>query len=399
MKRALIIAVLASAIFSACNYEVESLINTQGAVARIGFIPMVTTQTSTGSGSDFTDSDKTRATPTDIDVLRQDGFTVYAYSSDDTVDWTSSTATAALYPDWMFAQSVTWESSSYVWSYYPITYWPQSDLLSFFAFSPFSAAHTTPVPGQTGAPTLGYETPLMIENQVDLLAGTDLNRGGTAYTDINIQFRHTLSKIGFSARLDMSPPEGSTDTLRVHSLKVYFENDGNFRNKGTYSFVNNSWTIDETSAFGGGSVDLEWGDDKDFMTPITCIWAGDVVSLDEYKDDDDPTNEKLQGVKVPSPITVTSLNSGDDYLMLMPQQYEAESMFIEVKYSTSVDASVETTVLPIPQILKSAGGDIIPFEVGKQYTFLLTLSTIRDIVFGGVTVGDWNDNGYFYFDF
>ncbi len=397
MRRLLTFTLIATALFSACNYEVGNVIKSSGA-GEIGFIPMVTTQTSTGSGSDFTDN--TRATPTDISSLRNDGFTVYAYSSDDSVDWSNDTATASLYPDWMFEQSVGWDTSKYVWSYTPITYWPQFDLLSFFAFSPFSAVATTPAPKETGAPTLVFEAPLMIDDQVDLVAGKDLNRGGTSYTDINIQFKHTLSKIGFSARLDMAPPEWSEDVLRVHSLKVFFANDGEFRNKGTYSFIDetNPWTLDLTSAYGGGSVVLEYGDDKDNMTEVTCVHAGDVVGEFEYEGED-ADNMQTWGIPVPSPTSVTSLNAGDDFLMLMPQQYNENSMFIEVVYSTSLDASIDVKVLPIPQIKSSADGPITPFEPGKQYTFLLTLSTIRDIVFGGVQVGDWNDGGYFYFDF
>lgn len=392
---------LAGAISSACS-DYGAAVNYVTATNDVGFKPMIANITSTGnsSGGDF--ADKTRASSIDISALQNTGFSVYAYKTLGAVEWADDSETAGLTPNFMVGKKVSFETSSYSWKYYPVEYWPQFELLSFFAITPIEKLCNVDVSYDTnvGKPTVIYDVPVKIEEQIDLLAGCDVNKSGSATdTDVNIQFNHTLAKIGFSARLDQEIT--NDDIVRVHELKIYFANDGEFRYRGAYDFISEKWTVDETLSYGGGDVELKWGG-EDSNNPIyttMCIHAGDIVAADEYLDETEPTNLRLQGAQVLSNETVTSLNDGDDYMMLMPQYYNEESMFIYIRYTTGIEATEEEKVVPIPQIRKSAGGEVIPFEEGKSYTFLLTLSTYRDIIFGGVQVDDWLGGDYYEFDF
>lgn len=143
------------------------------------------------------------------------------------------------------------------WSYTPPRYWPEiPNQISFFAYSPYvvtadaegqpadlSGSALIPYPAlptQKGKPTVAYNVPNDIMDQVDLLWSSSLDRTETT-AKVDFRMKHALTQITFAAELvdDGSDKEDYTAIIDKISISGVFE-------KGTLNLENGSWTIDYT---------------------------------------------------------------------------------------------------------------------------------------------------------
>lgn len=180
---------------------------------------------------------ETRATPLTATNLAD--FGVYAYNTG-TSKWAdvSNTATS----NWI-NHDVIMHQGSY-WIGQTTYYWPIDQLLTFFAYAPHSNQYngiTMPTSDTDGATTTGipvirFEVLPDVMTQTDLLIAppiTDM----TAEMDkgyVNIQFKHTTTKIGFRAYC-------GTPGTSIQSIGI-----SNSPYKGTLAIVDgsNQWSIE-----------------------------------------------------------------------------------------------------------------------------------------------------------
>ena len=190
---------------------------------------------------------ETRSSVMDLSELKKTGFGVLAYYTGETEYMKDKdTPVGTFTPNFMYNQEVTWQKSSVTgedgtvteggrWTYSPVKYWPSNlmDKISFFAYAPYVddfAGKTEGITGLTantaaGDPKLLFVMPKAQEDQIDLLYdGSLLNLSKeTIDSKIQFEFKHTLSRIGFSrvAVVDQLNPRQDGD---LNTGEIKYEN-------------------------------------------------------------------------------------------------------------------------------------------------------------------------------
>ena len=113
------------------------------------------------------------------------------------------------------------------WNYSPLVYWPNNDeKISFFAYSPFANKNNNIRISEiykTGLPNITYQIPTDVTKQVDLLYTLpvlDLNKSDVLNNFVKLNFKHSLSKIVFNARLKRGGEPTNGDYLKVESVEL-----------------------------------------------------------------------------------------------------------------------------------------------------------------------------------
>ena len=263
----LIMAAMALAGLCACNKTEEGPSSTVNVPRPVGFGTYV---------------NLTRAKDLQTDNLRD--FGVFAFHTQNE-SWSPSAL-----PDFMYNQKVS-GSVAEGFSYTPVKYWPSSDgaKLSFFAYAPYGtvANGLSPQSSNTdaGAPKIKYAVPSGEADQPDLLVAgpvydaTLQQSGGT----VHFQFRHSLSRIGFQARLADGGYEGSTLYLNAISLTSTFPTSGVIDlGDGTWSDVTSGRERTVSRNFGQAANGLVLGtarqDANGLAGYIMCIPGGEARS-------------------------------------------------------------------------------------------------------------------------
>ena len=156
-------------------------------------------------------------------------------------------------PDYMYNQEVKYSSTSNVWEYSPVKYWPnaEDEYVSFFAYAPFEQ---TPAEGSTtgiigmsrkvdlGDPWINFRLPAY-ENQVDLLYGQqrvavsdgyvykswlDQQKANWGDAPMQFTFLHALACIGDTVSIRMSDAlfakiQNSVD-VTINSVSIEYGN-------------------------------------------------------------------------------------------------------------------------------------------------------------------------------
>lgn len=285
---------------------------------------------------------QTRGASMDNDVLKNEGFGVLAYYTQNSA-WTAAAATAT--PNFMHNQKISWSTANSLWDYSPIKYWPNNtnDKVSFFAYAPFETSPTNgatkgiklPTNTATGTPSIDFSINGSITNQVDLVyaSAKDKNR-----EVVDFQFKHALSRIGFSAKT--SSDYGDTK-IKVTSLSI----KGKVYPSATFTFDNLS-------------NDGSWGS---YATPVAAgiTYAPNIIELS---------------------TTAQQINNDDQYIMIIPQEFEgANKITIETTYT--IDGV-------LPGIISEQEIDF-NFEQGKAYNITLNISLSQIEI--TVEVSDWNN--------
>jgi hypothetical protein len=292
-----------------------------------------------------------KAAALDVDTLKAKGFKVIAYSQN-AVAWSAYSKPNA--PNFMDTV-VTWNSSA--WEYSPTRYWPRVNettwgKVSFFAFSKVAGAKLDY--SVSNIPRIEFTTSQILANQVDLVADTAYDRtGGDNPKTVKFDFKHILSKIGFSAKI----AESYTGTINVKELKVYYNKVDGAISKGYYAFPTRGATSSWTSAstyFGVGDGGLVYSGTK----PMNSSTSENLSITDDGKD--------------------------NGYLMLIPQTLADSAISVELKYeieNPSAATTTTTTRVKLPEFT---------VDQGKAYSITFNI-TLDAVVFDNIAVNSWTD--------
>lgn len=328
MKKILFAAMAALAITS-CTQNEE--IDTLAQKAEINFNTAV--------------SKTSRAVSTTTDSFR--AFTAYAYSH--TGNFADATALNALIPETSFTSTdgQTWSSGSTKF------YWPDTDNVSFFAFSPNTEAQITYADATAKvAPTLEYKVKPTVKDQEDLVVAELMNkvRNSSAATDaVSLNFKHALTKVGFKIKAES---EGVKYTLS----KIVIKAKGN----GVYTY--NAST-----------------------TNATELGKWDITGATEATYDIAPTAALSLIGKDTDPVADETLYTDDYTAMLIPQDLTNVKFDIYYKAETS-NGVVLRDKTTTPETLTFNTGS---WGAGQNLVYTLSLK-VEEITVNGTIEATWD---------
>lgn len=349
MKKILFMAVITAAVFTGCSQD-EEIEKREASVVNFKAI--------TGKS--------TRATETVAANFLN--FKVFAY---ETANTSSTLPGTGVTPSFMYGLDVTRTSSTDPWGYTGDTYyWPSSNNVHFFSYSPASstaAAYAT-AQGVEGQPIINYTVPTTVAAQEDLIyaRAEGQNRTSPGTNPVQLAFSHALSQLVFKAKSGVS-------TLKFDITEMQLIN---VKNQSSLNLKNGNWTTPT------GSVDY---------TLPTALMAATALDID---------NSAF--------VDITGTNGA---MMIMPQaltagQYAGQNYvpgdrtsgtFLRIVFGAKNAATDTEVVAPGTTLTVPFGG----FTLAKnnKYTIEMTLTGTSDggdtrvaISFNG-TVSPWDEPG------
>lgn len=330
-------------------------------------------------------------------------FGVYAFYTSG-AEWTGAAT-----PNFMYNQEVSRTSSTDPWTYSPKKYWPTKntfEYISFFAFAPFYDGNNgiaiKSLNTDAGTPTLTYTINTdKLDKLADFTADVIMNENkglpvptpDNSEQTITFDFKHELTRLGITAKLDRDAFDGTADNkTKVNIKQIDFTGTG-FATEATYKFANVSnangaWTYTAAAsplkvvAGATGSVLVNNNDPSSWISEYTL--KGFLL------EDDDP--ELIFGA--------------DKYLFLIPPTADGTGVSNKVYMHIYYDIVTHDTKLSNNHSVTSAVKEIeVPaglLKQGKAYNFVLTFY-LNEIVFDASVVGwetptdsennvDWPDN-------
>ncbi|MGL5785509.1 MAG: fimbrillin family protein [Bacteroidales bacterium] len=299
---------------------------------------------------------KTKASVVNLDAMKVEaypGFRVFAvqHANVQTEDQTGYQGLP------VFMDKLNVKFSNSLWSHSGKYYWPETDALSFFAMAPDN--------DKVGKITqdINITVPITIEDdvkdQIDILAASALNkkRETNASGQVDFQFKHILSRIGFKASMDISDNLKFKITgLKYSLMKVI--------SSGKYKYVDG--TIQKFSVE---------HDKTEYDLPIL-------------------SDRIIGGTVGGEKVTSLTLNNEDSYLMILPQTVPNAGIKLEVTYNIAVAGDAygddKTAIIELPELT---------YDMGKAYTHTLKFSKsstggddLLEVKFGVTGVEDWVDD-------
>ncbi len=164
--------------------------------------------------------------------------------------------------NFMWNQEVKYTSNA--WTYTPLKYWPNTkdDKISFFAYAPYATGNNNDYikvsgNGAKGSPTITYNligkvktgdvttqgNGANIVNSPDLVVDSVPDQTKIT-TKIPFQFKHILSRVKMSARVnhDLTTAGIGTTNVYITDVTILNEASNKFAIQGTYDFGTRVWT-------------------------------------------------------------------------------------------------------------------------------------------------------------
>lgn len=274
-------------------------------------------------------------------------FTAYAYST--TGAFADATAVNALILgiDFELKESA-WSSGNSVF------YWPATDQVSFFAFSPNTTEQLSwgAAVAKT-APTLTYTVKDAVKDQEDLVVAEAMNKqkaiSGTTEA-VALNFKHALTKIGFKIKGEGS---GITYTLNKVVIKA--------KNKGVYTYA----TSTTEATLGTWAI-------PDDVTTTTSYTIEPATALSITGADGGGTaNETLVGA--------------DYTAMLIPQ--DLTGVTFEIYYKAEAGGAMLFDKTTTPEEITFATGN---WTAGQSIAYILTLKGAEKMTITGSVAENWD---------
>ena len=306
----------------------------------------------------------TRGTEGTVSTVENDGFSVWAF--DGTTAYMGS-ATEGI--------SVT-GSNATGWTYNPVQYWPTNgNLLKFMAVTPADyndiayAAASDKVTATLTIPACASQKDLMFAKNDGSGDGINLfdKDETTTAGQVALTFNHALSEVVFKGYLDDNDAISEATVAEISIVNVKSKGDVVFTQAGAFSTAN----LDTPAEYTSGLAN-------------TTITTKDAASANE-------------------------LTASDGALILLPQEITGWAAGSDARHPDNIDASgVPTagTYLRVRaqiknsndvEIVNSTAIHYIPISditwaPGKKYTYTIkfTANSLTPIVFGTVTVNDWD---------
>ena len=274
-------------------------------------------------------------------------FTAYAYST--TGAFADATAVNALIPGTDFElKESAWSSGGSVF------YWPATDQVSFFAFSPNTTEQLSwgAAVAKT-APTLTYTVKDAVKDQEDLVVAEAMNKqkaiSGTTEA-VALNFKHALTKIGFKIK---GEGIGITYTLNKVVIKA--------KNKGVYTYA----TSTTEATLGTWAI-------PDDVTTATSYTIEPATALSITGADGGGTaNETLVGA--------------DYTAMLIPQ--DLTGVTFEIYYKAEAGGAMLFDKTTTPEEITFATGN---WTAGQSIAYILTLKGAEKMTITGSVAENWD---------
>ncbi|MEG2494465.1 MAG: fimbrillin family protein [Mucinivorans sp.] len=265
--------------------------------------------------------------------------------------WDAATST----PNYIYNSKVI-KVGTTTWRCDPPQYWPPaaSGSLSFFAYAPYAPAGLTfSAATVAGIPTLTYQTPEAVDEQVDLLfAAPAYNQVYSSTQNVPMNFTHILSAITFSAKLTATLA-ADFSRLSVRGVAI-----SGLNTQGTYTYGTpaGAWvTVPGTSQIYSVSVD-----------------GGQLV-------------EKILTT------TAQSISEPSKIMIAIPQTIPAAAK-IAVRMQYYADGSPIPQELTVEKQLNASG--LTALAIANKYNIVLSVSlgTLNDVNVS-YSVIPWTDGG------
>lgn len=273
----------------------------------------------------FTKAAVTRATVMGTNDLRAFKVFGYAHTGDYGI---GSTGTSIMDGNYNSTDGSAWtEKDSKTF------YWPVTDNVSFFAYSPIEVAEGA-YKYTTGYPTISYTIEDAIADQADFLVCKLENQKKAGEGKVSLGFNHALTQVLFKLK-------GAEETATYTVTKVTIKG---LKNMGTYNYADATWT-----------------------------------STSGIKDYSFITNKNFEG----GDDNAVTLNENDQLMILMPQ--ELNGVVVEVVYS------VKTTTGNISLFTGTRTATLSgTWGSGQKYTYTLALKAGDSMDVSGSVNDNWD---------
>ena len=266
-------------------------------------------------------------------------------------------------------QQVKYSSTDNKWAYENTKYWPTEGHIDFLAYAPYVEN-----PKFNGPSSINFTVENKVADQKDLLYAkadgqTMANNSGT--NKVKFQFKHALSRLGYSVKLKGTCSSDATITLKKITLA------------GSAPEPTTGTTTESAKAFyTNGTIDLSTGiwekhsagaGKQDFINWFSG--TQDVTSASESKPYKNPTSDYL--FVIPQNFSEKIEDAG-------LQKENPDKLYVIVEYDIhykDIDKTITNKVYK--QLDKE-------FEQGKAYTINLTIG-LTPIEFDVTTVEGWTD--------
>lgn len=247
------------------------------------------------------------------------------------------------------------------WTYGGVKYWPLQGQIDFLAYAPHETGKTlknTSCIDFTVKPTATDQKDLLWANATKQTTTTIAGNGNK----VKFQFKHALSRLGFTVKLKKEP---STDaTIMLTNIKLAGSTDG----------------TSKSAFYTGGDFDLAKGEWSQAALNTTTKQNLDLFS----------------GSKKVTSTSQSNIDFGKDYLFVIPQEFpsttEDNKLYVIVEYTmqyTDVKGSDGQPAIITNKVYKQLTNNK-KFEQGKAYMINLTIG--RPIEFDA-DVTDWTTDG------
>ncbi len=255
-------------------------------------------------------------------------------------------------PELMYNQQVSRSSS--VWSYSPLKYWSNNTAhkVKFLSYFPYNAPGVILSTNTTaGFPSVSFVPQSEVAQQIDFSTSSISDLKDKTSGEVVFNFDHQLTQVLFAAKVN-----GPKENVAVQIDKITFK--GAKHCSGSYT-----------------STSFEW----DLSTAV----AGSENTLYQIEG----TEELEQNLSLSS-TTYTSLVTNAGTMMLIPQEFSADQVSIEIYYTvTIIDGGTSD------QYRQEIKAPAHKFEKGTKaiYQFTIDLTDTYYIRLDGVTDELWND--------
>lgn len=307
-------------ILSSCSQNEELVDNSKLNQEEIKFTPYV---------------NKTKASVVDKEAMQKsaDGFKVFAVQHNPGIqsDYTNL-------PVFMNELNVKYSSS--LWTHSGKYYWPEEDALSFFAIAPDNKDKVEPI---TQGPSITVPITIQddVKDQIDILAASALNKkanDNTVTGQVDFQFEHILSRIGFKARLK----EGENLKFRLNEIKYRYSD---VAKKGRFEYGNGTFVDAQPTMHSTPNKPI---------LQLTSDGRGNIIESTQPK----------------------YIHDLDSYFMILPQDLSGKTFVtLTINYQIAVAGDVWGRVREVSVTIPGMN-----YVMGSAYT--------HNLIFSGDTTGD-----------
>ena len=236
-----------------------------------------------------------------------------------------------------------------------VFYWPATDQVSFFAFSPNTTKQLSwGAAVANTAPTLTYTVEGTVEKQEDLVVAEAMNKqkatsGSTEAVALN--FKHALTKVGFKIK-----GEGSGVTYTLNKIVI------NAKNKGVYAYGATSTTNETTLG--------TWTIPSDATATAYTVEPTEALSI-TGADNGGTANETLV--------------EADYTAMLIPQNLTGVTF--EIYYKAEAGGAILCDKTTTPEEITFTDGT---WTAGQSVAYVLTLKGVEKMSITGSVADSWD---------